>query len=40
MRFLVLLILFFVSFVKKLLDYKVEPGHTLIMVSFLRGGWY
>jgi hypothetical protein len=24
---------------KKLTDYKVEPGHTLIMVSFLRGGW-
>jgi hypothetical protein len=23
---------------KKLTDYKVEPGHTLIMVSFLRGG--
>lgn len=23
---------------KKLLDYKVEAGHTLIMVSFLRGG--
>lgn len=24
---------------KKLTDYKVEAGHTLIMVSVLRGGW-
>jgi hypothetical protein len=26
--------------VKKLVDYKIGPGSTIIMVPSLRGGWF